>query len=215
MLIFILSFLLTVIVSLCFFKNKFWENRYLVLLIGSGVALIATLVTNFSIRGHLTTKTEIIWQKPIKQFFVADSLLADTIPLIKNSKFDFNRESGGNYLHKDTIHKQRIVSIILYDKEKYRKFGYIKCNNYTDFFFFINKSNSPIAYIASSESNTLAYIVKKKLVYDVKPNNWYTGFCFPRIKRARIFYVPPKEYAAIVEYIKRFPQDSSIIKLPF
>ena len=215
MLIFILSFFATVIISLCFFKNKFWENRYLVLLIGSGVALVATLVTNFSVRGHFTTKTEIIWQKPIKMFFVKDSLFVDTIPLIKNQKFDFNRENGRDYLKKNTLNDQRMVSVVLYDKLKFRKFGYIKRNNYTDFFYFCNKSNSPIAYIASSESDTLAYFAKKKLVYDVKPSNWITGLTFPRRKTYRCFYVPPKEYATIVEYVKRFPQDSSIIKLPF
>jgi hypothetical protein len=212
MLIFIISVIAVSIISLCFFKNKFWENRYLVLLISGGVALVATLATNFSIRGHLTTKTEIIRQYPIKTFFIKDSLLTDTIPLVKNVKFDFNREKESDYLKKDTLNDQRMISVILYDKLKYRKFGYIAKNNESDFFYL---TNSPIAYIASSESDTLAYIAQKKLVYDIKPSKWITGFTFPRRKTYRCFYVPPKEYAAIVEYVKRFPNDSSIIKLPF
>ena len=212
MLIFVLSFLATTIISLCFFKNKFWENRYLVLLIGSGVALIATLITNFSVRGHFTTKIETAWQKPIKTFFVNDTLFTDTIPLIKDHKFNFYNKKGSDYLKKDSIHKQRTVNVILYGKLRFRKFGYITKNDGIDFFYL---NNPPCAYIASSESDTLAYFAKKKLVYDVKPNNWITGFTFPRRKAYRCFYVPPKEYATIVEYVKRFPQNSSILKLPF
>ena len=82
MLTFILSFIVTVIISFCFFKSKFWENRYLVLLIGTGVALIATLVLNYSVRGHLSTKTEITFVRPMKVFYIKDTLPENKIPFL-------------------------------------------------------------------------------------------------------------------------------------
>lgn len=82
MYIFILSFLLTAFISLCFFKKKFWENRYLILLIGSGVALVATLATNYGIRGNLDTVTESVWEKPLNDFYLNDSLISNQVSLI-------------------------------------------------------------------------------------------------------------------------------------
>ena len=78
MLIFTISVILVSFICLCFFKKNFWENRYLVLLICGCVALIATLITNFSVRGHLQTKTEILWNKPLDTFYLPANLFKDT-----------------------------------------------------------------------------------------------------------------------------------------
>jgi len=78
MTIFILSIIIVSIISLCFYKKKFWENRYLVLLIISGVALVSTLTTNYAIRGSLGTDIETIWKYPIQVFSINDSLTTDS-----------------------------------------------------------------------------------------------------------------------------------------
>ena len=50
---FILSTILVTIISLCIFKNRFWENRYLVLLIIAGTALVSMITINYAVRGGL------------------------------------------------------------------------------------------------------------------------------------------------------------------
>lgn len=207
MLTFILSFLATAIVSLCFFKSKFWENRYLVLLIGTGVALVATLVLNYSVRGKLATKTEVAWQTPIKFFYVNDSVLniADSIAIFKNGKYDFNKASGNEFLKRDTSISQRKLSIVFFGiNKKLPLVGYINHKGNTGYYELKD------IYIAPSESDTIAYMARKKLVYDVKPSNWITGFTFPRKMAYTCLYITPKEYAKLPEALRPF-----IKKLPF
>jgi energy-coupling factor transporter transmembrane protein EcfT len=199
--IFVLSVIIVSIISICFFKKKFWENRYLILGIIGGVALIATLTTNYFVRGHLQTKVKTAWENPIKFFNFPDSLFADSSLLIKDLKFDFNEQKGSNYLKKDTLHRQRTVAIVFYDRVKFRKIGYIKSNNKTDYDY-LN-----INYIAPSTSDTIAYIAKKELRYVVKPNHWISDVTFPRKNVYTCIYIPPKEYALL--------PDSIIRKLPF
>ena len=88
MLIFIISVLLVSFISLCFFKSKFWQNRYLVLLICAGVALVATLVTNYIVRGKLQTKTVVVREIPILSFNIPNTLLVDNIPLANSADWD-------------------------------------------------------------------------------------------------------------------------------
>ena len=221
MLIFILSFLATVIISFCFFKSKFWENRYLVLLIGSGVALAATLTTNLFVRGHLETRTETIWTKPLHTFYLPDSLFLSTISYIDiigandscaTTKtqtsflvnYDWYNDHPKEEFWRDTTKYQRPVSIVLYTmdkKGKDRYFGVFKSKYKQSCYGY--KST----YLASSGNDTLMYVSKKKLVYSVPPSNWITGFSFPRKETATVLYIPPKEYAMI--------PDSLIRKLPF
>jgi hypothetical protein len=201
MLTFALSFITTVIISFCFFKSKFWENRYLVLLIGTGVALSATLVLNYSVRGKLNTKTEIAWKTPIQFFYVEDSVLnvLDSIAIFKNSKYDFNKASGKEF-ERDTTKSQKKLSIVFFGSNpKTPLVGYIYKGK-------TNYNALEDVYIAPSESDTVAYIARKKLVYDVKPNNWITGFSFPRKMAYTCFYISPKEYAKLPQkLIKKLP----------
>jgi hypothetical protein len=203
MLTFILSFIATVIISLCFFKSKFWENRYLVLLIGTGVALIATLVLNYSVRGKLATKTEIAWKTPVKFFYVNDSVLnvSDSIAIFKNGKYDFNKASGSEFIKRDTTKSQRKLSIVFFGRNpKTPLVGYINLKGNT------NYNALEDIYIAPSESDTVAYMARKKLLYDVKPSNWITGFTFPRKMAYTCMYISPKEYAKLPKVlIKKLP----------
>lgn len=216
MLIFILSFVATVIVSLCFFKSKFWENRYLVLLIGAGVALVATLTTNYIVRGHLETKVETIWSKPIYTFYMPDSvyfkygfqhmdsLSPEQVKLKFIKDYDWYTQHKNTEFWRDTTKKQTPVSFLLYTSDKKgsnKYFGVFKSEYKQENYDY------ETTYIMSSGNDTLRYISKKKLVYSVPPSNWITGVSFPIIKTARILYVPPKEYALI--------PDSLIKKLPF
>ena len=206
MLIFILSFVVTAIISLCFFKSKFWENRYLILFIGSGVALVATLVLNYSVRGKLATKTEIAWQTPIKFFYVNDSILnvSDSIAIFKNGKYDFNKASASEF-KRDTSKSQRKLSIVFFGSNPLKPLvGYINYKGKTNF------SALEDIYIAPSEADTIAYMARKKLVYDVKPSNWITGFTFPRKMAYTCLYISPKEYAKLPQALKLI-----LKKLPF
>ena len=216
MLIFILSFLATVIISFCFFKSKFWENRYLVLLIGSGVALVATLTTNLFVRGHLERRVETVWTKPLYTFYMPDSILFNNMfqdmdslcPEQAKLKFmvnyDWYNDHPKEEFYRDTTKNQTPVTVVLYTidkKGKDRYFGVFKTKYKQKFYGY--KS----IYVASSGNDTISYVTKRKLVYTVPPSNWITGFSFPRIETATTLYIPPKEYALI--------PDSLICKIPF
>ena len=62
-------------------------------------------------------------------------------------------------------------------------------------------------YLTKSSADSVAYITKKKLSYDVKPNSWIAGFSLPRKSTAIVLHIPPKEFALI--------PDSLIRKIPF
>ena len=121
MLTFILSVILTSFICLCFFKKNFWENRYLVLLISGGVALIATTAINFSVRGHLQTKTEIIYTKPLYVFYLPKDLIpkySDSTGMKVIQDYNFYGKHNASEFLKDTTKKQLPVTIILYQSDK-------------------------------------------------------------------------------------------------
>jgi len=215
MLIFILSFITTAIISLCFFKSKFWENRYIVLLIGTGVALVATLTTNYVVRGHFQTKVETIWTKPLYTFYMPnnvyfkygfqhiDSLCPEQTKLKFIMNYDWYSQHSGSEFLRDTTKKQTPISFVLYTSDKrgkIRYFGVFRTKYKQDYYHYDN------IYIASSGNDTLRYISKKELVYRVPPSNWISKVSFPRVNVATILYIPPKEYALIPDsLIKKFP----------
>ena len=199
MYIFILSILLVSFISLCFFKKKFWENRYIVLLLIGGVALVATLTTNYVTRGSLDTRVEIIWEKPIQSFSVNDSFIVDGVPITIDEELSF---SDHRVYLKDTITPKTITTILFYGDKRpdLRKVGY-----------FINNDNKEKylqhIYIAPSENDSMAYFAKRRLYYDNKPSKWLADFSLPYIKTIKCFYIPPTQYAAL--------PDSIIKELPF
>jgi len=188
----------------------------LVLLIGSGVALVATLTTNLFVRGHLETKAETVWTKPLYTFYLPDSLFLSTIKYVDDSlgntktqisfinNYDWYNKHAKEEFYRDTTKWQRPVNIVLYSSNKkgtIRWFGVFKTKYKQGYYDYDN------TYVASSGNDTISYITKRKLVYSVPPSNWITGFSFPRIKTATVLCIPPKEYAMI--------PDSLIRKLPF
>jgi len=223
MFIFLFSVIIVSFISLCFFKSKFWENRYLILLITGGVALVATLATNFAVRGHLQTKIEVISTRPLYTFYMPDSLLKDSLktPFLKGYNF-FEKHNAYEYFKSEVImvgkgtvkdslradslsklHKQRPITILIYTEKKGDKTIYLGTfrkkykQDYDDL---------DGIYIAQSPDST-AYRCRKKLIYDVPKSNWLTNFSLPRIKTIEVIYVPASEYKTI--------PDSLIRKIPF
>lgn len=209
MLIFIISVILTSIVCLCFFKKNFWENRYLVLLISAGVAIVATLVVNFSVRSKLQTKSVVIWNNSLYTFYVQDSLLKNSLnaPIVKN--FNYYKHNSNEFIlnKNDSVHTQVPLKVLFYTVDNKLYVGYFKNAEdekyMTQSYMKVDKN----VYFANSKSDTISYFCGKKLIYDVKPNNWITGFSLPRINTIKVFYIPPKYFATI--------PDSLINKPPF
>lgn len=203
MLIFVISVILVSFISLCFFKNNFWENRYLVLTISGGVALVATLSTNFVLRTHLETKLEIMFEESIEKFYITNPSLVDscvTFPLKKN--FNFFGDYNSSQFWKDpndSLNKQIPIHILFYTHKGELYVGYIRTKNEKQWYY---KFKGDDLYIEPSTSDTIAYISKKKLIYDIKPNNWVSGFSLPRIKTIRVLYIPPKEYKMIPDSLQ-------------
>lgn len=223
MFIFIITVIVVFFISLCFFKSKFWEYRYLVLLISGGVALVATLTTNFIIRGHLQTKVEVISTTPLYTFYVQESLFknGNKTPFLKKYDYYWKHDASEFFKHKliigkgtvkdslrvdsiNKLHKQIPLTILLYTKtdDSTKIFVGTFCKEDKQ-----NGDEFNEIYIVPSQADSIAYRCKKKLIYDVPKSNWLTGFSFPRINTITILYIPPKEYKTI--------PDSLIRKIPF
>ena len=222
--IFVTAVILVSFICLCFFKKRFWENRYLVLLISGGVALVATLTTNYVTRSGLGTKIETIWQKPIYSFYVENALLVDSsIAMVMDEEWGFKSDfvgstedsievegiridstvtdSGFVYIDStEVIIMKRLTTLFFYNTDNIFKVGYWDGEDK-------EKKVFDYVYIQPSEHDTISYLAKKRLYYDTKPNRWIAGFSLPHIKTIKCFYIPPTEYAMI--------PDSLIREMPF
>jgi len=204
MLTFILSVILTSFICLCFFKKNFWENRYLVLLISGGVALVATTAINFSVRGHLQTKTEIIYTKPLYVFYLPKDLIpkySDSTGMKVIQDYNFYGKHNASEFLKDTTKKQLPVTIILYQSDKNNIWvGTFKKAERQDCF------NTDGVYIVKSSADSIAYVSKKRQYYDTSRSNWLTGFSLPHKLTITILHIPPSEYDLIPEkFIRPIP----------
>lgn len=198
---FIISFLAVIIISLCFTKKRFWEYRYIILTIGAGVALIATLTVNYTMRGKLPTKVETITQYDMSTFYIQDSLdyyiyCSDSVPninIIKNFDiYDVDKED----LALDKNNKHQIpVKFILSEKSGDVKLEFIYDDSRYDF-------NIDDIYIEKSENDSTIYYTTRKLVYNID-NNWVTDLSMPRISTIKVVYLPPTQYAMIPDSLIR------------
>jgi hypothetical protein len=192
MYIFILSVLVVSFVSLCFFKKKFWENRYLVLFISGCVAIVATLTTNYATRGKIGTRVETLWEYPIQTMALNDSL-------IDNSAFTIDEELSfdDHLMMGDTTIVTKYSHYLFYYNEGL-KIGYAVNNN-------MKSRDLNCIYIASSNSDSLAYLTKQRVYYKSRESKWVTDFSLPYIKTIRCLYLPPIEYVAIPDSLIRKP----------
>jgi len=199
MYIFILSIIIVSIISLCFYKKKFWENRYLVLLIISGVALVSTLTTNYTIRGSLGTDIETIWKHPIQVFSINDSLTTDSSLVTIDEELSFSDHRVANT---DSTINIKWMRVLIYgdERENLRRVGY-----------FINDEPKynllETVYIAPSENDSTSYFTKRRLRYKSNESKWVANLSLPHIETMKCFYIPPVEYAMI--------PDSLIREIPF
>ena len=207
---FIFSVLLTSFICLCFFKKNFSENRYLVLLIGGGVALIATLIVNFSARGHLSTRTEVVYTKAMKTFYVPINIIKkhsqpNDINNYVINNYNYYAENAGVFA-KDTTKNGRDkvpVTLIIYRWGKWNQYlqvGFMTPRGNQDYY------DVDAEYFTKSSADTIAYVSKKRMYYDSK-SKWITGFSLPRKTTITILHVPPTEFALI--------PDSLIRPIPF
>lgn len=192
---FILSLIAVSFISLCFFKKKFWENRYLVLLITASVAIVVTLSSNFIGRNKLGTTTKNIHQKELMNIAYDAKLLDTTAYFITNDK---NRKLSGHEYNTNSK-KKRASHYLLYNNEGSLKIGYAV--NGTWDYQYVSK-----VYIAPSNSEKIAYYSKEKVVYKKRSSKWITNISLPRVETIKCFYLPPSQYNAI--------PDSLIRKMP-
>jgi len=194
--IFILAILVVSIISLCFFKKKFWENRYLVLLFIGGVALVATLTSNYATRNKLGTKVETISKKSVIVFGVNTSLI-DSTYFTRDDELGFKE-----HLNQDDSTKACAYSrhLFYYNSDGKLCVGFavkddLKSKLWTN------------VYIAPSTSDSLAYYAKERQYYNDRSSKWIANISLPYIKTINCLYLPPTEYSAI--------PDSLIREIPF
>jgi len=195
MYIFILSLLTVSFISLCFFKKKFWENRYLVLLISGCVALVVTLTTNYATRGKLDTNIENVWEKKIKTISLNALLVDSTFFMTKNKELGLIEHTK----MKDSTKKPIYSHYLLYYDNGSLKIGYVVGN-------MMRYKYLSDVYIAPSNDEKIAYYTKQRKYYKKRSSRWIADISLPHIKTIRCFYIPPSEYAAI--------PDSLIRKIP-
>lgn len=193
---FILSLLIVSFISLCFFKKRFWENRYLVLLISASVAIVVTLSTNYITRGKLGTNIETIRNERIIAVKLNPSLVDSTIILTKDKNLDFSQ----HFINANDSTKTPISSHYLF----YYDDGSLKVGFATGSKYGYKYWNT--IYIAPSENDSIAYFTKERQYYNKRSSKWITDFSLPFIKTINCLYIPPSEYAAI--------PDSLIRKIP-
>lgn len=201
---FIISFIAVIIISMCFTKKRFWEYRYIILAIGAGVALIATLTVNYSVRNTLPTKVVDITKVNFEKFYMPDSLYrvkndSNTVAkldIIKGYKY-FDAKKDGFKQNKKDKHQVPVNFIIYEDSNKDITLGFMSKDNER------NSITLKDVYIDMNTNDSTAYYIKKKKIYDVKANNWISDLSMPRISDIIVVVLPPKQYALIPDSIIR------------
>lgn len=177
---FILTIVVVSFISACFFKNKFWENRYIVLAIIAGVALIATLSINYVTRNDNPKVTKIIWVKDAQQLNLEGSLVdtnfVATVDSLNLDDFESKKDTVQNYY-------------IVYNDGNGNRIGFAYDDELD------SKSLNNII-IRESDSDK-SYYTKEKLLYGHRDNPWVVDISLPRVKTYRCYYVPHDDYVKL------------------
>ena len=193
--IFILSILVVSFISACFFKKRFWENRYLVLLLIGGVALVATLTTNLITRNNLGTRVEIIKKEDVRIFSVNQHLV-DSMYISTGEAENFK----GHLSATDTTAPSMYARHMFYTNDD---------NNLCIGFATEDDLHAKLLsgiYIAPTQ-DSVGYYAKLRQYYNKRSDKWVANISLPHIKTVRCLYLPPAEYVTI--------PDSLIRELPF
>lgn len=191
---------MTAIISACFFKKNFWENRYLVLLIGAGVALVATLTTNFAVRGQYGMRIEPINNKDLHTFYLPDSLVSDTCIRNPILGYQWYADYSATEFYMDSTKSQTPVNFILYSNNKNGdviSWGVFKSERKQNYY----KHKDVFIELSYGDK---AYVSKERLVYDIPRNSmWISRFSIPTIRTITTLHFPEKEYAMIPDSLIR------------
>lgn len=205
---FIISFIVVIFISMCFTKKRFWEYRYLILAIGAGVALIATLAVNYSLRNTLPTNVETIEKINFEKFYMPDSLYRISIDSNNVAKYDiikdynyFDKNKEDFILNKKDKHQVPVNFIIYKTTKNNLSLGFMSKDNKQC------SINIKEAYFDVNNTDSIAYYIKKKKVYNVDNNNWISDLSMPRISTIDVIVLPAKQLALI--------PDSLINKVPY
>ena len=196
MYIYILAILAVSFISLCFFKKRFWENRYLVLVLIGGVALLATLTTNYATRSGLGTRLETISQYDIRVFSL-NTTYSDTNNVTNGELTGFEDHLVGA---DSTAASKYSRHMFYYNSDGKLCVGFASEDD-------LHAKTWKNIYIAPSNSENIAYYAKLRKYYNKRSDKWVTDFSLPYIESYHCLYLPPSEYAAI--------PDSLIRELPF
>lgn len=191
MYIFIISILVVSFIAFCFYKSKFWENRYLVLLISVSVALIATLTTNFIIRDKAQVKVKVSGAMVVQPFYLPDSALSG-YELVNDSLF----MNDDNIIISDSC-KTRLSFVCRgYNNNTNKKISIIKMNGHTKTYDFDD------IFIVQNKNDSSSYICNLNLYYDIKPNKLIINK-LPKISSIKCLYISEEEYSSIPDSLIR------------
>jgi len=181
---FILTILIVSFISACFFKKKFWENRYIVLAIIAGVALIATLSINFVTRNDNPNEVRSVWVKECQPMNIEASLVDSNFVATKDSLIldDFEAE-------KDTIQNY----YIFYNNGDGYRIGF----NYNDHGYY-KKSISLENIVIYETDSDKPYYSKERVYYGNRNNKWVTNISLPFIKSYKCYYMPHDDYVKLI-----------------
>jgi len=203
MLTFILSILLTALISLCFYKKTFWENRFKILLIGSGVALIATLTVNYIVRPHLPEVTSIRSSNSMQALYVDvqsfDSLSTKFLKFNDFNITEYTYKSFDKSKTKTVVKKMShvLLSRAIDKKDTTMYINYI--SNILGYPTKVRNACSDVHFAKSVDEN--AYIINLRVAK--KTNSmWITEFSIPAKNVNYVIVLPAREYNLIPEKYK-------------
>jgi hypothetical protein len=186
---FILSTIIVTIISLCVFKNRFWENRIIILLIIAIVSFLTTTTLGFILRKTLPIKTEVISSEVLNELTTCDSIsVVTSIPKVS----DFIKQ------HEDSCVIVKSHSI-LFTYKKNQRIGWIPDTT---------KLKNEIHYVYVKNSyfrvcNDNPRIEKILITHDTSKNKWITDLTLPSIRTIFIIYLPQDEYDLLSDEHKR------------
>ena len=192
MLTFLISIIVVFIISLCFYKKKFWENKEIILLIGGGVALVAILTVNFATRNTLDTKITTISKHSIQVMTLNDSLVDDTFFSMGGGELNFT----DHLIDNDSLVNQKYGRHLFYYVENNLVIGFAIDDE-------LHRKYWDDIYILQSENDSIGYLTKERKYYVAKGNKWVTELSLPHIKTTRCLYLPESEFVMVPDSLIR------------
>jgi len=211
MLTFISSILLTAFIASCFYKKTFWENRLKVLIIGAGVALVATLAVNYIVRPNLPEVTTIKNYHSIRTLYLnVDHFDSLSPELVKYNDFNITNERYETFdKAKSTDSVVKKMSHVLLSRTIDSDNDTTMYINYISSIAFekVRLNCSRVYFAKSADEN--AYITDLEVTR--KSNSlWITNYSIPTREINHVIVLPTKEYDIIPDRYKGLPDNVDI-----